>query len=527
MKKFYVMASVLLVSISVKAQKTVDFEELTFPESQNYWNGSDESGEFTSKNLTFFNNYVDHPEWPSWSGFAYSRKVDAKTRGFANQYSVYAPIDYWNGKDGSGGFQIDSAFFSNSYNFAWNSWSGFSYSRVTDNITEGFTNQFSAIPGEGNNGSSNYGIWYLDGEIIFNEDETRVNSVYVTNSTYAYYSMLNGDQFASQFDEGDSLTLTILAYDYMDQKLSDSIVFYLADFTSTDPTEHYIINDWQEIDLSSLGDVKKLEFYLTSSDVGVFGMNTPNYFALDDLSIGQGIEERIIDFEDMAFQSSGNNMSDNYAVYYADGEIEFDSIVKVNNFVVANTTYAYYAMLEGDQFSSAFTQDDWFNLKVYGWDQFGEITDSVSFYLADFRSSDPNDHYILDAWEEVDLSSLGEIAKLSFELTSSDVGSFGMNTPNYFALDDIEYELVAPITLNIESHSTAELFSVYPNPANNIINIKGQSGKLSLIDNTGKVVFQDFHNEKSSLNVEHLPQGLYFVHLTNEKGLAVQKLVIQ
>ena len=39
------------------------------------------------------------------------------------------------------------------------------------------------------------------------------------------------------------------------------------------------------VDLSTLGSVKQLDFIVTGSDVGEFGLNTPSYFALDDLIV--------------------------------------------------------------------------------------------------------------------------------------------------------------------------------------------------------------------------------------------------
>jgi hypothetical protein len=61
----------------------------------------------------------------------------------------------------------------------------------------------------------------------------------------------------------------------------------------------------------------------------------------------------------------------------------------------------------------------------------------VDFYLADYRFADSNDDYIVDSWRQVDLSSLGHATRVTFALSSSDVGMFGMNTPAYFAVDQI------------------------------------------------------------------------------------------
>ena len=70
-----------------------------------------------------------------------------------------------------------------------------------------------------------------------------------------------------------------------------------------------------------------------------------------------------------------------------------------------------------------------------------ELTDVLKrakgIYLADFTAEAAEEDYILDAWTWVDLSSLGEVSGLQFTLSSSDNGEYGMNTPAYFAIDDI------------------------------------------------------------------------------------------
>jgi hypothetical protein len=59
--------------------------------------------------------------------------------------------------------------------------------------------------------------------------------------------------------------------------------FYLANFLGPDG---YIVNTWQTIDLTSLAGARSLRFGLESSDNHpVFGMNTPAYFAADNLIV--------------------------------------------------------------------------------------------------------------------------------------------------------------------------------------------------------------------------------------------------
>ena len=60
----------------------------------------------------------------------------------------------------------------------------------------------------------------------------------------------------------------------------------------------------------------------------------------------------------------------------------------------------------------------------------------VEFALADYRFEDSASDYIVDQWTRVDLSSLVGARKLQFA-EPSDVGEVGMNTPAYFALDQV------------------------------------------------------------------------------------------
>jgi hypothetical protein len=119
-------------------------------------------------------------------------------------------------------------------------------------------------------------------------------------------------------------------------------------------------------------------------------------------------------------------------IYVADSSnIIFDHVY------VTNSTYAALSMLNGDAVAKKFSyaDHDWFKLKIKGFDHTGEAKDSIDFYLADFRTS--SSAGIISEWTKVDLSSLGDVQKLQFSLSSSDNGAWGMNTPAYFCIDDL------------------------------------------------------------------------------------------
>lgn len=163
------------------------------------------------------------------------------------------------------------------------------YSNMTDTTTAGYTNQHSAITGGGALGSSNYGIAYMGAPTVTFAGPATVSGAYFTNTTYAALSMRDGDSFAKKFggatgNDADWFKLTIQGRDAANA-LTGSVDFYLADFRFADNNQDYILNTWAYVDLSSLGTVNSLSFVLDSSDVGQFGMNTPAYFAMDNLNV--------------------------------------------------------------------------------------------------------------------------------------------------------------------------------------------------------------------------------------------------
>jgi hypothetical protein len=65
----------------------------------------------------------------------------------------------------------------------------------------------------------------------------------------------------------------------------DSVEFYLADFRFSNNADDYIVKDCTQVDISNLvlNKAVRLEFSLSSSDNGAFGMNTPAFFCLDEV----------------------------------------------------------------------------------------------------------------------------------------------------------------------------------------------------------------------------------------------------
>ncbi len=231
-----------------------------------------------------------------------------------------APKSHWSGPDPNGtvvsgpyGNVVQGSFttggvgFANNAETTYGSWSGFAYSNTTDTTKPGYLNQFSAYTGGGHSGD-NYGVAFgyhdLEENYLGNEPFDRFNvehlaglpqftlptgggieGLFVTNTTYAALSMLQGDSFAKKFggasgNDADWFKLSAYGTDAAGVVLDSYVDFYLADYRSSDK---YVVSDWRYMDLSTLAGAQTIYFNLSSSDVGAFGMNTPSYFAVDDV----------------------------------------------------------------------------------------------------------------------------------------------------------------------------------------------------------------------------------------------------
>jgi len=188
-------------------------------------------------------------------------------------------------------FTSGGATFKNNYVPAWGSWDGWSYSNTTDTTTPGYLNQFSASTGGAYSGS-NYGVFFetfgpLAPTINFGGPVNLVDA-YITNTTYAYKAVKDGDDgntpsfVKGPFGAGDWFKVTILGFNAGGQQ-TGSLDFFLADYRDSNSANWYALNTWARLDLSALGTVYGLGFDLSSTDTGPYGMNTPAYFAMDNL----------------------------------------------------------------------------------------------------------------------------------------------------------------------------------------------------------------------------------------------------
>jgi len=228
----------------------------------------------------------------------------------------------------------------------------------------------------------------------------------------------------------------------------------------------------------------------------------------------------------------GNNSSENYATAFVSGSsyIKVDNALQgryVSGMYINNNTYAYLSMRDGDAFAKKFggeTGDDpdYFFVHILGFFE-NQFVDSVSFYLADYRFSDNSLDYIIDEWTHVDLSKIGVADSLAFHLGSNDNGQFGMNTPAYLCIDDIEMDFFT----STDNLAQAKKLEVYPNPTAGLISIKHElkSPKLTVIDSYGRTVHTIGVFNDSIVDLSNFDSGIYSIRLQNKEFISEQRVI--
>ncbi len=199
----------------------------------------------------------------------------------------------------NGSFTSGGNTFNNSYDPSYGGTAyGWAISNQTNTTDPSYTNQYSAITGVGAGGSSTYGVAFTYGTPAYNNASPTDNrfdpsdasitlaagtvpvSIDITNTAYTYYSLLDGSYgISTAFGPGDFQTLDIRGYD-ASGALTGDVSVSLGGYANG---KAVILNTWETVSLTSLGDATTLQFGITSSQNDpTYGINTPAYFAADN-----------------------------------------------------------------------------------------------------------------------------------------------------------------------------------------------------------------------------------------------------
>jgi hypothetical protein len=230
------------------------------------------------------------------------------------------------------------------------------------------------------------------------------------------------------------------------------------------------------------------------------------------------------------YQSANFGVGQNYSVARLTGTAAGG---QVNGVWVTNSAFAYNSMTFGDAFAKQFggatgNDTDWFKLTIYNY-YGGVLTgNSVDFYLADYRFANNAQDYIVNDWQWVDLTPLGNTDSLLFELSSTDNNSFGMNTPGYFCIDDLT---TADSPMSIVS-TDETVYTLYPNPVVERITLNGAAlagAQVQIYSSTGEVVAsRSCMNTTETFDFSNFASGAYVFVITSADGsIATQNVIKQ
>lgn len=225
--------------------------------------------------------------------------------------------------------------------------------------------------------------------------------------------------------------------------------------------------------------------------------------------------------------ASGTKGSRAYAVAQNNAQFRYDILTTGNSTYlssmdITNTFYAANVIKNGNQFSRAFTgaNKDSFVLWIYQYFVNG-FMDSTRVDLADFTQNDSTKNYILKTWKTVEFPSIVPTDSIRFKLVSSDNNSFGMNTPAFFAIDNIKAN--GPNSTNkIDKNA----FKVYPNPVQDFLSISGEIYdiiNIQMTSITGQMIA--VKNSNNKVNTSNLEPGIYFLNIITPDGVWQERII--
>ncbi len=162
-------------------------------------------------------------------------------------------------------------------------------------------------------------------------------------------------------------------------------------------------------------------------------------YASTDLSLGNSNNQL------MVYGAGGHNGSANFAIHYGYWEeggyttedslpaLEFGDGKEhvVESMWIMNTVYALNGYISGDAMTEPIGPDDWVKIVATGFDAAGNKVGETSFY-----TGNGPDNIVRD-WTKWDLSVLGKVAKIRFNITGTVRNNYGFSLPAYFAYDDV------------------------------------------------------------------------------------------
>ncbi|HLA56889.1 MAG TPA: T9SS type A sorting domain-containing protein, partial [Flavobacterium sp.] len=170
--------------------------------------------------------------------------------------------------------------------------------------------------------------------------------------------------------------------------------------------------------------------------------------------------------------------------------------------------------------------------------------------MIDISKFDINSLRVMNSSHPVDIRVTGNKAEFIFRDINLAIGGHGnillkIKTLNSLTTGavvsnkaDIFFDYNFPVATNIANttfqalgvneHEFDNSITVYPNPAHDILNVKGQNNikSIQLFDVQGRILQTNLVNENTAtIDISGKQSGIYFLKITSDKGIKVEKIV--
>lgn len=128
----------------------------------------------------------------------------------------------------------------------------------------------------------------------------------------------------------------------------------------------------------------------------------------------------------------------------------------------------------------------------------------------------------------------GASGEISYHVTVNN-GAYGSGNYKLYLGDCTTFEdsieLQINYTVGIKELNQAPSFSMYPNPANDLVSIQlnnSKNGTVKIVDLVGNVVYSETISSSKTLNTSEFKNGIYFVTIESEGSkMTSRKLVVK
>ncbi len=268
---------------------------------------------------------------------------------------------------------------------------------------------------------------------------------------------------------------------------ADASITHEVDITNTVATGWEVLN--YDFSGAPVADYVRIVIFF---DFGNYGDGTEYYF--DEFELSAGAKSSVLISNATHFNFNGGNAADPVYTIYVNGLQIGDEVAAYDQDVLVGAT-------------KITSENELFNALPV----FSTVTEGQGYVAGN--------PIILKVYN----AKTNELISVDFEMENI----YNSYNENVYPSNDGEFSVV-----NISKSSVTDdlSLSIYPNPANGIVNINSQTDidRVMIFNCTGQIVYDEVSNNKfMTINTESFKQGLYIIRVETSNGLKTEKLTIK